>query len=107
MIVRDVSSPLLAAAADVTLSHFSTCGLQSLFVGTPTYFSSPNTPMWDSIGSASGLVATASDGDALIHEILETGFYLTFLGWMVPEFREMRPKDKAEVTCEAQDMLMY
>ena len=75
VIVSDASSPLLAAAANVTLSHFSTCGLQSLFVGTPhVFFSSPGTPPWDSIGSASGLIATASDGAAIVNEILRTDF---------------------------------
>jgi hypothetical protein len=75
VIVRDVASPLLAAAANVTVSHFSTCGLQSLFVGTPhVFFSSPGIPLWDSIGSASGLIATASDGAAIVDEILRTGF---------------------------------
>ncbi len=75
VIVSDAASPLLAAAANVTLSHFSTCGLQSLFVGTPhVFFSSPGTPPWDSIGSASGLIATASDEATIVNEILRTEF---------------------------------
>ena len=56
--------------------------------------------MWDSIGSASGLVATASDGDALIHEILETGFHFDVSRLDgAGNSEKCDQKDGAEVTC--------
>ena len=52
LIVVNAPSAILAAAANLTLSHYSTTGIQSLMVGTPhLFFSAPGIPPWDNIAS--------------------------------------------------------
>ena len=70
----DSSPPaLLAAAASASLGHYSTCGLQSLFVGTPhVYVSAPGVPAPDDL--AAGLIRTADDTDGIVRLVMDTHF---------------------------------
>lgn len=64
MVVTNVPSALLAAMANVTASHDSTCGIQSLFVGTPHIF--VGAPHWANVASA--VVPTADTAAAFEQE---------------------------------------
>ena len=93
VIVKDIASPLLAAVANVTLSHFSTCSVQSLFVGTPhVFFTAPKVPDWDSIASASGLVPVSSNSSTLVSNVLRTNFFFNVskLDGLVPRHATKR-----------------
>ena len=76
MIVIDhVLACLLAFDANVTLSHYSTTGLQSLIVGTPhVYVSTPAVPSWDNIASASHLIETVTEYEQLKAAIARTKY---------------------------------
>lgn len=74
-VVTNISSALLAAVSNATISHFSTCGLQSLFLGTPhVFFSTQTAEVWNNVASASGLIRIAANDKALVSNVLSSGF---------------------------------
>eukprot|EP00466_Bigelowiella_natans_P018850 jgi/Bigna1/90756/estExt_fgenesh1_pg.C_780077 len=68
-IVSNVKSPLLARVANVTVSHFSTCGIQSLVVGTPhVYLSIPEVASWKNVASDVGFINTCTNTTQFLQE---------------------------------------
>ena len=66
-------SSVFASMCNVSISHFSTCGLQSLTVGTPHVFvTTPSFPVWDNI--VNSLIVTVDKEGLLEKAIVDTRF---------------------------------
>mmetsp|Transcript_28159 Transcript_28159/g.68481 ORF Transcript_28159/g.68481 Transcript_28159/m.68481 type:complete len:553 (+) Transcript_28159:204-1862(+) len=69
-IVLGEESPILAKAANATLSFYSTCGIQSLILGVPhAYVAYKDAPSWENVASDIGFITTCRTADELDREL--------------------------------------